>query len=402
MFQGGQAGPSQGFVSSNEGRPIYSGASSTTTSSYANMDTSMDTSMDNPLGNAMSTSSESWQDLVRQWDNLAQTLTSPLTGNSVPQYSYFPQTTAQPQSSAQQASSSATYNFSGLPQQPNFQLFQSNLPQGQVGTTAGQTVTSAGIPSFSAGSIRQNRPAPAPAPAPSFPQAGSSSGPAHQRRTQGTDNFLAQGTSAHHTARSSNHRRRSRPRNIDYTTPHSTTQPTQQRPSHTQQNQNVTSTANSSSTPRAEPHHQSTQPHASFNQANGTGVNHQFEHWLRSMRPSQIRELYASEFARNSRGDPFLIPSSTNKKLVDTPKEPRPDPKEAKELNLNMECKICMDQLVDTVLLPCGHAILCRWCAAQQIPSARGFPKPKSDCPLCREPVRQKVRVSKLVCGIID
>ncbi|KAN0071784.1 hypothetical protein V8E54_010380, partial [Elaphomyces granulatus] len=71
----------------------------------------------------------------------------------------------------------------------------------------------------------------------------------------------------------------------------------------------------------------------------------------------------------------------------------RPDPKETDELTVNMECKSCMTQLVDTILLPCGHAILCRWCAAQHISSIRNDPtRPKGNvtCPLCRKSVKQK------------
>lgn len=50
--------------------------------------------------------------------------------------------------------------------------------------------------------------------------------------------------------------------------------------------------------------------------------------------------------------------SSTPKGLDDTT-DGRPEPKEDKDLTVNLECKICMSQLVDTVTIPCGHAILC-------------------------------------------
>jgi hypothetical protein len=45
-------------------------------------------------------------------------------------------------------------------------------------------------------------------------------------------------------------------------------------------------------------------------------------------------------------------------------------------------------------LLPCGHAILCRWCAAQHMAgglSAIRHGGSPPQCPLCRKPIRQKV-----------
>lgn len=80
-------------------------------------------------------------------------------------------------------------------------------------------------------------------------------------------------------------------------------------------------------------------------------------------------------------------------KSLDSKNDGRPEPKETDDLTVNMECKICMSQLVDTVMLPCGHAILCRWCAEQHIPSGkdRTRPKGKALCPVCRGPVKYKV-----------
>ncbi|XP_063234033.1 baculoviral IAP repeat-containing protein 7-A-like [Bacillus rossius redtenbacheri] len=44
-------------------------------------------------------------------------------------------------------------------------------------------------------------------------------------------------------------------------------------------------------------------------------------------------------------------------------------------------CKVCMDQEVSVVFLPCGHLVSCNSCA----PSMR-------DCPMCRQPIRATVR----------
>ncbi|EAW12800.1 C3HC4 finger protein [Aspergillus clavatus NRRL 1] len=81
---------------------------------------------------------------------------------------------------------------------------------------------------------------------------------------------------------------------------------------------------------------------------------------------------------------------------LDDAKDGRPEPKEDDELTVNLECKICMSQLVDTVMLPCGHAILCRWCAEQHMPSSRvdrTWIKGQPVCPMCRAAVKSKIRI---------
>ena len=47
----------------------------------------------------------------------------------------------------------------------------------------------------------------------------------------------------------------------------------------------------------------------------------------------------------------------------------------------NVECKICMSEEVGVVFLPCGHLLSCVYCA----PAI-------SQCPLCRETIRGRVR----------
>lgn len=85
-------------------------------------------------------------------------------------------------------------------------------------------------------------------------------------------------------------------------------------------------------------------------------------------------------------------------KGLDNMNDGRPEPKETEEMMVNLECKACFSQLVDTVVLPCGHAILCRWCADQHMPSSRADktrPKGHATCPMCRKPVKQKVRIPR-------
>jgi antibiotic biosynthesis monooxygenase (ABM) superfamily enzyme len=81
---------------------------------------------------------------------------------------------------------------------------------------------------------------------------------------------------------------------------------------------------------------------------------------------------------------------------LDNQNDGRPEPKEAEEMTVILECKVCLSQIVDTVLIPCGHAVLCRWCANQHMPSSRADhtrPKKPATCPMCRKPVKQKVSI---------
>ncbi|RAL14241.1 C3HC4 finger protein [Aspergillus homomorphus CBS 101889] len=83
-------------------------------------------------------------------------------------------------------------------------------------------------------------------------------------------------------------------------------------------------------------------------------------------------------------------------KSLDNKTDGRPDPKESEDLNVSLECKICFTQLVDTVILPCGHAVLCRWCADVHMPSCRNDPNRLEGnpiCPICRGTVRHKCRI---------
>ncbi|OJD11060.1 hypothetical protein AJ78_08095 [Emergomyces pasteurianus Ep9510] len=90
------------------------------------------------------------------------------------------------------------------------------------------------------------------------------------------------------------------------------------------------------------------------------------------------------------------VEPATPTKGLDNQNDGRPEPKEAEELTVNLECKACMSQLIDTVVLPCGHAVLCRWCADQHMPSSRvdkTKPRGSATCPMCRKPVKQKIRI---------
>ncbi|KAB8075936.1 hypothetical protein BDV29DRAFT_155177 [Aspergillus leporis] len=114
---------------------------------------------------------------------------------------------------------------------------------------------------------------------------------------------------------------------------------------------------------------------------------------LRSAQSSESHALhyYEENYLRPQRRQ--LEEAVSHSRGLDDQKDGRPEPKEDKDLTVNLECKICMSQLVDTVLIPCGHAILCRWCAEQHTRPDRSRPKASVLCPLCRAPVKQKIRI---------
>lgn len=75
----------------------------------------------------------------------------------------------------------------------------------------------------------------------------------------------------------------------------------------------------------------------------------------------------------------------------------RPPPMDAEEMKLDMSCSICREHLVDTVVLPCGHAVMCNWCADLHVPSRKhdkSIPKDRTaKCPMCRSRIKQKVSI---------
>jgi hypothetical protein len=113
-----------------------------------------------------------------------------------------------------------------------------------------------------------------------------------------------------------------------------------------------------------------------------------------SMRTGSV--VHGSHRQHSLDDDGIIDRGPSSPKGLDDTTDGRPEPKEDKELTVNLECKICMSQLVDTVIIPCGHAILCRWCAEQHMPSCRldqARVKGRPLCPMCRGVVKSKMRI---------
>ncbi|KAL2856261.1 hypothetical protein BJX68DRAFT_205131 [Aspergillus pseudodeflectus] len=205
-------------------------------------------------------------------------------------------------------------------------------------------------------------------------RSGSTSGSNHQRRHQRTNSLASPPqyhVSRHHRSRSTTHSSRSRARPQTNATSAIMRDPNYQDPEyHPSTSAPTTHTPNTTSAPP---------PRHSDRPDNRARLNA----YLRNMHPADVQAMY-EETVRHG---------WAQKKGLDIPQNDRPEPKETEELTLNMECKVCMAQLIDTVLLPCGHAILCRWCADQQFPTYKGQIKSKAPCPMCRETVRQRHRI---------
>jgi hypothetical protein len=72
----------------------------------------------------------------------------------------------------------------------------------------------------------------------------------------------------------------------------------------------------------------------------------------------------------------------------------RPPPKTDAEMTKVLACQVCYQQTADIALLPCGHMVMCLWCADVVIPVKHSHvPIRPSKCPMCRKVVKQRFRI---------
>jgi rubrerythrin len=72
----------------------------------------------------------------------------------------------------------------------------------------------------------------------------------------------------------------------------------------------------------------------------------------------------------------------------------RPAPKSDEEMTKVLACQVCYQQVADIALLPCGHMVMCQWCADIVIPVKHThLPIRPSNCPMCRKQVKQRFRI---------
>lgn len=83
-------------------------------------------------------------------------------------------------------------------------------------------------------------------------------------------------------------------------------------------------------------------------------------------------------------------------RTLDDGQDERPPPKSEEELQVRLVCKVCLQQLADTAVLPCGHLIMCVHCADIHVPPRANdntAPLRRSNCPLCRRNISRRVRI---------
>ena len=81
--------------------------------------------------------------------------------------------------------------------------------------------------------------------------------------------------------------------------------------------------------------------------------------------------------------------------LVSLDSQPdRPEPKTDAEMTKVLACQVCYQQLADVAVLPCGHMVMCQWCADVVVPVKHGhIPVRPTKCPMCRKQVKQRFKI---------
>jgi hypothetical protein len=93
----------------------------------------------------------------------------------------------------------------------------------------------------------------------------------------------------------------------------------------------------------------------------------------------------ARDALRNHRNPPILS-------LDDQPD--RPPALTDAEMTKNMACQVCYSQIADIAVLPCGHMVMCQWCADVVCPVKHAsVPVRTTQCPMCRKAVKSRVRI---------
>ncbi|KAL1796636.1 hypothetical protein ACET3X_005176 [Alternaria dauci] len=72
----------------------------------------------------------------------------------------------------------------------------------------------------------------------------------------------------------------------------------------------------------------------------------------------------------------------------------RPAPKSEEEMTKVLACQVCYQQIADIAVLPCGHMVMCQWCADVVVPIKHGhIPVRATKCPMCRKQVKQRFKI---------
>lgn len=77
----------------------------------------------------------------------------------------------------------------------------------------------------------------------------------------------------------------------------------------------------------------------------------------------------------------------------------RPEPLKKEDMTISIACKMCLEQKIDTLIEPCMHLAICRWCSEVWQQNARESRQADPGiqhawkCPVCRRAIAQVRRV---------
>ena len=107
------------------------------------------------------------------------------------------------------------------------------------------------------------------------------------------------------------------------------------------------------------------------------------------------RAQEALESAREALRNPLSDPAVNPIDLQDS----RPPPLTTEEMTMSVECRVCQEQKVDTLLEPCMHVAICHWCyevmrtRSRQARIDPSIGDPRLKCPMCRRRVTQARKI---------
>jgi hypothetical protein len=100
----------------------------------------------------------------------------------------------------------------------------------------------------------------------------------------------------------------------------------------------------------------------------------------------------ASEAVNNARAALYLSRTPPVVSLDDQPG--RPPALNDAEMTMIVACQVCYSQIADIAVLPCGHMVMCQWCADVVCPVKHAnVPIAATKCPMCRKGIKSRVRI---------
>lgn len=115
------------------------------------------------------------------------------------------------------------------------------------------------------------------------------------------------------------------------------------------------------------------------------------------------RQGFHRQFYTSPLDTPFLTPQDNLFDVVDSSTNPidaqlsRPSPSKPEDLKVDFACKVCTEQKINTVCMPCMHPCMCRWCAEIHKSDCRDLETGRWNnalwkCPICRKQITEVKR----------